>query len=148
MGTLLDIAIHRAPRGEMIRLEEAWVTPAHGVADDFRGSPGWRQITVVSHADWEAVCGGLGTDLDWVIRRANLLIDGIELQRSTGQVLCIGEARLVVTGESRPCERMDAAHHGLREALSPQWRGGVCCRVAAAGRIRAGDTVSMEPGGA
>ena len=41
----------------------------------------------------------------------------------------IGALVLEVTMETRPCQLMEAAHRGLRGALTPDWRGGVCCRV-------------------
>ncbi len=127
----------------MIRLEEAWVTREHGVAGDFRGSPGWRQVTVLSREAWQATCEELAVDLDWTTRRANLLVTGIDLVRATGQGLQIGDLVLEVTGESRPCERMDEAHDGLRVALQREWRGGVCCRVVTPGRIRPGDPIVL-----
>ena len=126
----------------MVHLDEALVSPEHGIANDFRGSPGGRQVTVVSHEAWNDVCRDLGADLDWTTRRANLLIGGVDLVKSTGRALRIGQLLLEVTGESRPCERMDEAWDGLRAALRLAWRGGVCCRVVQGARVRVGDTVS------
>ena len=143
MATLVDIAIHREPRGAMIRLDEALVTREHGVADDFRGSPGWRQVTVLSREAWTTACETVAAHLDWTTRRANLLVEGIDLVKTTRQVLQIGDLVLEVTGESRPCERMDEAHDGLRVALRQDWRGGVCCGVVRDARIHAGDRLVL-----
>ena len=51
---------------------------------------------------------------------------------------------LEVTQETQPCQVMETAHRGLRAALTPEWRGGVCCRVVAGGTIRVGDRVEVE----
>jgi MOSC domain-containing protein YiiM len=55
----------------------------------------------------------------------------------------VGEAVLEITAETKPCQVMEAAHHGLRSALKPDWRGGVCCRVISGGKIRIGDPVEL-----
>jgi MOSC domain-containing protein YiiM len=61
-----------------------------------------------------------------------------------GQVLSIGDLRLEITGETDPCERMTEACPGLREALTPGWRGGVCCRVLSGSEIRIHDPVTLD----
>jgi MOSC domain-containing protein YiiM len=38
---------------------------------------------------------------------------------------------------------MERAQAGLYNALKPEWRGGVCCRVVQGGDIAAGDPVSI-----
>jgi len=68
-------------------------------------------------------------------------VEGIELPRVAGARLRIGGAVLEVSCETDPCERMDSQHPGLREALTPDWRGGVSCRVLEAGEIATGDAV-------
>ena len=45
--------------------------------------------------------------------------------------------------ETDPCSRMDEQHAGLRDALTPDWRGGVCCRVIAGGNVAVGDEVRL-----
>ena len=59
----------------------------------------------------------------------------------------IGDLVLEITGETDPCSRMDEARQGLRLALTPEWRGGVCCRVVTGGDIAVGDAVRLEPSG-
>jgi MOSC domain-containing protein YiiM len=38
---------------------------------------------------------------------------------------------------------MEEAHAGLKRALTPDWRVGVCCRVLSGGLISVGDTVQL-----
>ncbi len=139
MGRLLAIAIHRRKRGPMIELERAGVTPERGVADDFRGAPGKRQVTVLGREGWEAALRECGLDLPWTARRANLLVEGLDLERSAGRLLAIGPVRLRVTRETDPCERMAEIDPALERALRPRWRGGVCCRVEQGGEIAPGE---------
>jgi MOSC domain-containing protein YiiM len=149
-GRLLGIARKSRPRGTVETVVHTHVGLATGVAGDFRGSiaPGKsnrRQVTVFSIDDWEAATSGLGIALPWTERRANLLIDGIDLPQREGVRLRIGgHCALEITGETRPCRRMDDAVQGLFAALIPDWRGGVTAKVIAEGDIALGDPVSIE----
>jgi MOSC domain-containing protein YiiM len=144
---LLAIAIRHRSRGTMLELPRAEVTRSGGVADDVRGRPGRRQVTVLSLEDWQAACAQAGRpELPWTTRRANLLVTGIDLaalERNAGErgLLRIGTVELEVTGETAPCERMDEACPGLRAALAGAGRGGVTCRVRRGGELAAGDPV-------
>ena len=144
MGELVGIAIRDAKRAAMRELQSANVTPDAGVADDFRGKPGKRQVTLLSADVWNTVCAELSSDLPWTIRRANLLVAGIDLPKSAGETIQVGSVKLRVTMETDPCSRMDEQHDGLRAALTPDWRGGVCCEVLSGGEISIGDSVQIE----
>ncbi len=139
------IAIRPESRGAMTELTEAQVTPQDGVIGDFRRGVGPRQVTVLAVEAWRATCADLGTDLPWLLRRANLLVRGINLADTAGAHLRIGEIILQVTGETKPCGRMDEQQPDLRQALVPDWRGGVCCRVQTGGTVRIADRVALEP---
>jgi MOSC domain-containing protein YiiM len=114
-----------------------------GVSPDYRGLPGKRQVTVLSKEAFDAACAELESSLAWTIRRANLLISGIELENSSGKQLRIGDLILEITGETEPCYRMDEQHEGLKSALQSAWRGGVTCRVTQNGSIKIGDEVQL-----
>ena len=145
----------------MGRLEQIWLKRFHrgpmdptGAADVRRGAGlvgnadqgGWRQITIIAVADWDRIVEALGAAVDPGIRRANLLVSGIALAHTRDRVLQVGDCRLRVRGETRPCERMDAAEPGLRAALGAEWRGGVFAEVLDDGRIAVGDPVAWgEP---
>lgn len=144
-GRLLGIATRTAPGAPMRELDAAEITTHSGVAGDARGRPGARQVTVIAREGWRDACRELGTELPWTARRANLLVEGLALETSTGRRLRIGSARLEVCAEADPCRAMDARHAGLRAALVPRWRGGVTCRVLESGRAAHGDAAWWEP---
>lgn len=130
-------------------IERAVVTLEGGVAGDHRGAMKGRpykwQITLIERADWAAAMAEVGHDIDWRERRSNLLVDGIDLPQRIGARLRIGsDVVLEVAAETEPCERMEALATGLRAALTPDWRGGVCTRVIAGGEIVVGDRIRIE----
>lgn len=147
MGRLAGIARRERKRAPMETLERAEISTATGVAMDFRGKPGLRQVTVISAKAWREACSELQRDIPWTTRRANLLVDEVELPQTVGAVLSIGLVRLQITGEVDPCSRMDEQCPGLRQALQPEWRGGVSCIVLEGGTVVLGDEVTAEPSG-
>lgn len=102
---------------------------------------GRRQVTIISRARWQELMATLGVDLPPSARRANLLVSGLDLERSRGRILRIGAARLRINGELRPCEQMDAAHPGLEALMRERWGGGAFAEVIDGGEVRVGDTV-------
>jgi MOSC domain-containing protein YiiM len=145
MGRLIGIARRERKRAEMEILEDAEISAQTGVANDFRGKPGERQVTVISAEAWAAVCKDLGQQIPWTTRRSNLLVEDVKLPQRTGDVIEIGGVRLRVTMEVDPCSRMEEQYEGLKAALSPEWRGGVACTVLQGGSVRLGDGVSVLP---
>ena len=128
----------------MQSIESASITVANGILGDFRGTQLNRQITILSQDTWQKVCAELDTDLPWTTRRANILVDGIEFSADfVGKTVRIGAVELVVTVETAPCSQMDAQHQGLTAALTPNWRGGICCNVVKGGEIKIGDHVEF-----
>lgn len=145
MGRLVGIARRERKRAEMEILEDAEISAQTGVANDFRGKPGERQVTVISAEAWAAVCKDLGQQIPWTTRRSNLFVEDVQLPQRTGDVIEIGGVRLRVTMEVDPCSRMEEQYEGLKAALSPEWRGGVACTVLRGGSVRLGDGVSVLP---
>ncbi len=143
MGRLVGIARREKKRAPMETLVEAQVSDQTGVANDSRGKPGDRTVTVITARAWREVCTELGREIPWTTRRANLLVDDIDLPRRAGPIIEIGDVRLKVTMEVDPCSRMDEQYQGLREILKPDWRGGVGCKVLTGGSIAVGDAVTI-----
>ncbi len=142
-GRLEQVWKKRFRRGPMDPVARATLRIGEGLVGntDVGGS---RQITLISQERWEAVTQTVGFPVDPAARRANLLVSGIDLEASRGRVLRIGPCRVRINGETRPCERMDDAHPGLREALEPHWGGGAYGEVIADGDIAIGDAVGWE----
>jgi MOSC domain-containing protein YiiM len=143
VGRLAGIARRERKRAPMETLDAAEISSVTGVAGDSRGSPGLRQVTVLSARDWQATCDELGQQVPWTTRRSNLLVDAMDLPREPGRIIAIGQVRLRIGGEISPCSRMDDQVQGLTKALQADWRGGVGCEVLQGGNIRIGDTVSV-----
>jgi len=105
---------------------------------------GRRQVTIISRERWAELMRDLGADLPPATRRANLMISGLDLQNSRGRILRIGDARLRITGETRPCERMEEAHAGLQALMRERWGGGAFAEVLDGGDIYVGHAVEWE----
>ena len=48
-----------------------------------------------------------------------------------------------ILGETTPCEQMEEAQPGLRNALRPDWRAGVFGEIVEGGPIRIGDAAEL-----
>jgi MOSC domain-containing protein YiiM len=139
-GNLVGIARARELGAPLEEMEAVSISPDRGVEGDARGRKNGRQVTVLFREGWEDACRDVGADLPWITRRANLLLANIDWPREAGGLLRIGGVELQITMETRPCHLMDRAYDGLRAALRPEWRGGVCCVVRRGGDIELGDT--------
>lgn len=141
-GSLIGIARKHAPYAEMEVLDRIAVSVELGLEGDHRGKLKRRKVTVMTKEAWETAIAEINRpDLPWTTRRANLLLEGFDLPRDIGTQFRIGDLVLEVSGETDPCKRMEQAATGLEAALTPDWRGGVTCRVISGGNIAIGDSV-------
>ena len=149
-GKLERIWVKRAKLGPMDFRPTARLIAGAGIAGN-ADQGGRRQVTVIEAERWAAALAevakdGRGTDgVEPSARRANLLVSGVGLAGMRGRVLRVGACRLLLHGETRPCERMERARAGLKAALTPDWRGGVYGEVVEGGEIAVGDAVAIEP---
>ncbi len=143
MGRLEAIWIKRAKRGKMDPVKEAQIIAGKGLKNN-ANQGGRRQVTLIELETWQWLLKQLNIDLDPSVRRANLLVSGIDLINSLGKVLKIGQGRLRILGETKPCERMDEASPGLKNLMWPEWRGGAFAEVLNSTIIRTGADVSWE----
>lgn len=142
-GRLEAIWIKRAHRGPMDPVPAATLVAGRGLvgnADQGRR----RQVTLIEREVWERLMRELGGAVPPSARRANLLISGLSLAGERNRVLRVGDCRIRVLGETRPCERMDEALHGLREAMKVGWGGGSFGEVLDDGQVALGAEVRWD----
>ncbi len=147
VGRLEAIWIKRAHRGLMDPVTRAKLLAGRGIggnADRARR----RQVTIIEREVWEELMARLGADLDPATRRANLMVSGIPLRGRREEILAVGDSRIRILGETKPCERMEAAFAGLEAAMYEEWRGGAYGEVLNGGEITVGDTVRWINNGA
>jgi MOSC domain-containing protein YiiM len=141
-GRLIGIARATEKMAPLELMDDATVSVEAGIGGDVRGRKPGRQVTVLFREGWEDAFRDLGTPaLPWTARRANLCVEDLDWPREVGLRLRIGEVVLEVTEETKPCALMEQTQAGLRAAMKPDWRGGVCCNVLEGGVIRSGDRV-------
>jgi MOSC domain-containing protein YiiM len=143
-------------------LEAIWIKRAHGGPMDERRTAtlvagrgllgnadqgGRRQVTLLSAEAWARAVESVQGAVPPAARRANLLVSGLDLEESRGQVLTIGQCRLRINGETRPCRLMEETSTGLKTALEQNWGGGAYAEVLHGGDIIVGDAVSWEDNG-
>ncbi len=145
MIKLKGIAVRHKTRAPMETLNEAEITVAKGITKDCRGVVNNRQITILSQESWQMAESTVGKSLPWTTRRANLLVQGKSFSaEDVGKKVHIGDVELQITRETDPCFRMDEQCEGLKDALKPDYRGGVCCIVLHGGCISVDDAVQIS----
>lgn len=143
-GRLLVIVLRPGARLPVRKVEEARAVAGQGLVGDHAGG-GKRQVTLLAREAWQAACSQLGRELDPGIRRANLVVEGVDLAATIGRRLRLGEVVIEVLGETRPCELMDDdGRIGLMAALRPERRGGVYGAIVTGGTLRVGDVCGVE----
>ncbi len=142
MGTIERLWVKRFAGGPMDPVDELEIALGTGIVGNADQKPP-RHVTILSAERWERVCDELGEDVDPVLRRANVVVRGLDLVDSRGRELALGGARLVIRGETRPCRLMEESHAGLQAALDADWGGGAYAEVVAAGTVRVGDAALL-----
>ncbi len=139
-GKLEAIWLKRGRRGPMDSQNRATLQARRGLVGN-TDQGGKRQVTLIEKEVWATRTAQVGATIDPKMRRANLMVSGIALANTRGRILQIGQTRLRIYGETRPCERMDEAHPGLRAAMVADWGGGAFAEVLDDGEIAVGDPV-------
>ena len=140
MAQLEAIWLKRMKGGPMDPVEQATLKAHQGLVGN-ANQGGKRQITLMEREIWQDLMAQLGADLDPSVRRANLLLSGIRLANTRERVLQIGNCRIRIWGETKPCEMMDEAWPGLRRSMADNWGGGAFGQILDDGEIVVGDPV-------
>lgn len=143
MGRLEQIWIKRAHRGLMDPTPAAMLEAGKGLIGSANYG-GRRHVTIISVERWAELMALLRADIDPSARRANLMVSGIELAETRDRVLRVGSCRLLIGGETHPCERMEEAHAGLQDAMESRWGGGAWAQVERGGEVHVGNEVEWE----
>lgn len=143
MAVLHQIWIKRGHRGRMDPAGRATLVAGSGIVSN-ADQGGRRQVTVIDLERWHELMDLLGADLETSARRANLVVDSLDLFDSRGKMLRIGGTRLLILGETRPCGRMEEALPGLQAAMRERWGGGAYAEIVKGGEIAVGDEVEWD----
>ena len=135
-GVVLALAIRPTEGADMREVERLELDTKRGVVGDYGRHPR-RQVTLLDETAWKAAATEAGdSSHPWTSRRANILVQGLDLRSLVGQIITLGTSRVKVLGEVVPCYKMNESLDGLEEALSRDWRGGVYCKVIQSGSLR------------
>ncbi len=141
-GKVEAIWSKRAHGGVMDPSESATFVEGEGLVGDANFGA-TRHVTVIEKEVVDRIRSEL-PDFDPKMRRANIMVSGIRLEDSRDKVLTIGDVKIRLRGETRPCELMEEQCPGLREALDRHWDGGAHGSVIHGGEIRVGDSAVIE----
>jgi len=144
MGRLEAIWLKRAHGGPMDAVQRVHISE-RGLAGSADNNP-CRPVTIIEQEVWSQLMGQLGGSAEPSGRRANLMVSGAPLRGTRGRILQIGSVRLVIAGETRPCEQMEDLLPGLQAAMREHWGGGAFAKVLETGDVAVGDVVTwVEP---
>ena len=143
MGKIEQIWVKRFHRGPMDPVTHGTLVAGQGLLDS-ANQGGRRQVTLIARERWNLAVQSMGIHIDPVLRRANVLVAGIDLENTRTRILQVGGCRLLIRGETRPCERMDEAVPGLQNALDAHWGGGAFAEILRGAEITVGDNVTWE----
>ena len=143
MGKIEQIWVKRFHRGPMDPVTHGTLVAGQGLLDS-ANQGGRRQVTLIARERWNLAVQSMGMHIDPIQRRANVLVAGIDLENTHSRILQVGGCRLLIRGETRPCERMDEAVPGLQNALDAHWGGGAFAEIIQGGEISVGDNVTWE----
>jgi len=143
IGKVLKIALRTRPKGPMQEVLEATGSENGGLTGDVNSRPD-RGITFLASKQWAEATRELEKELPWHTRRANVLVDAADLGELIGRTISVGDVRVKINAETKPCSLMDRLEPGLKAALTPDCRAGVYGRILNNGQIRIGDVVTLQ----
>ncbi|QJR35275.1 MOSC domain-containing protein [Gemmatimonas groenlandica] len=146
-GVVEQIWLKRAKRGPMDAVGTVHARANRGLVGN-ANQRGRRQITLLEAERWDEHLAALGHEHDASLgpirRRANVLVRGIPLVDSRGRVLRLGNVRVQIAGETKPCHQMDEVFPGLQAIMRPAWGGGAFAMILDDGDIAVGDAIRWD----
>lgn len=137
-GEVVAIWLKRSKGGPMDAVPRVEAVAGQGLVNN-ANQGGKRQVTLIDEERWREAVDQLGVNVPPSARRANVMLRGIDLEETRGRILRVGGCVIRIHNMTRPCEQMDDAQPGLREALAPRWRAGAYGEVIEGGAIGVGD---------
>ncbi|HIF38397.1 MAG TPA: MOSC domain-containing protein [Gemmatimonadetes bacterium] len=144
MGQLEAIWIKTAHGGVMQPVSEANAQENKGLVGDVSFGRSKRQVTLIEKEIFDVLGDRFSGSVKPEMRRANFMVTGIELKETVGRILSIGDLKVEIFGETKPCKIMDDGCQGLREALVDEWKGGVYGCVLNDAAVKVGDVISRD----
>ncbi|MGW8122411.1 MOSC domain-containing protein [Roseivirga echinicomitans] len=128
----LPLAVHEVNAVEGVGLE----------GDHYASKGGKRQVTLIQAEHIKAVASMIGqAEIDPLLLRRNIVVEGINLQSLKGKKFRIGNAVLEHTGDCPPCSRMEEnLGNGGYNAM--RGHGGITARILSTGLISLDDALS------
>ena len=142
-GRLEAIWLKTSRNGAMDPVDEIIAVKGHGLEGNANFDRS-RHITLIEKEVFDNLKNELSENVDPSMRRANFLLSGIRLKDSKNRILIVGDLRIQIQGETKPCMVMDQSFPGLKDALIPNWMGGAHGSVLNGATVRVGDYVSWE----
>ena len=94
-GCVLSIAYRPSDGDPMIEATDCEILVGRGLSTENR-KQGEREVTFLSAEAWANACRDLRAVLPWQFRRANLLVEGIDLSATIGKTLVIRDVRVQI----------------------------------------------------
>ena len=143
-GRVTQIGIRTARRQSLREIPEVEATTVDGLCGDhYSGKSGARQVTLIQAEHIACIASFLGVpELDALVLRRNLVVEGINLLALKGAQFQVGDATLEYTGPCHPCSRMESVL-GPGGYQASRGHGGITARVVDSGLIRRGDVVRL-----
>jgi dipeptidase E len=139
-GTVGGLSLRPAADAPVALAQRVLARAGGGLEGD-HAEGGKRGVTLLDAARWADAAGRAGApDLPWHARRANVLVEGLDLLALIGRRVRLGPVLVHVHGETLPCKLMERAQQGLRAALEGGG-GGVHGEILEGGWISVGDPV-------
>lgn len=142
-GVVEAIWIKRGKRAPMDAVQEAEMIRGKGLVGN-ANQGGRRQVSIIDADVWERIMKELNAEIDPAARRANIMVRGLNLANTRKRILLLGECKIKIFTETKPCERMDEVLPGLKAALYDNWGGGASGEVISGGIVRVDDVARWE----